>query len=367
VTTQIFLGLAMAAFSRNRIMIEIKYTGLTMQPLPDRDLRHILERGRRDLEALDGARLFVSGGTGFLGRWLLESWALARSEGLVRGELVALTRDPARWSSFPFPPGLSFLGGDQAGFPFPPGPFDAVIHGAVAAGSSASALWNNLLGCRRMLDLARGAGAARFLFLSSGAVYGPTPPERVPETWPGAPDPLDPTQAYGAAKRGGEALGAACQAEGGPGFVSARCFAFVGPGLPLGRNYAIGNFIRDALGGGPIRVQGDGAPLRSYLYGADAAVWFWGLLARGRAGAAYNVGSAEPCSILQLARRVRDLLAPEAEVQVAGRPAPGQLRAAYLPDTARAEQELGLRALVDLDEGILRTAGWCREGGGPWG
>lgn len=336
-----------------------------MRPLPAGDLRHILDTARRDLQAWDGARLFISGGTGFLGRWLLESWALARSEGLLRGELVALTRDPARWAGSPLAAaGVTFTGGDQGRFPFPAGRFDAVVHGAVEPGA---AFWNNLQGCRRMLELARAAGAARFLLVSSGAVYGPHPPEAVPETWAGAPDPMDPGQAYGNAKRAAETLAASAQAEGGLACVSGRGFAFLGPGLPLDRNFAVGNFIRDALAGGPIRIQGDGTPRRSYLYGADSAVWLWALLARGGAGRAYNVGSPQGFSILEVAHRVRDLLAPGAEVQVAGAADPGRERSCYVPATDRAERELGLRRLIGLDEGILRTAAWSRDEERPWG
>ena len=330
-----------------------------MRPLPLADLRHILAQAGPDLAALDGARVFLTGGTGFLGRWLVESWALARREGLLRGELHVLTRTPERFASLPPCPGLTAVGGDQAGFPFPDGAFGAVIHGAFQHGTPSATFWNNLLGCRRALEFGRRAGAARFLLLSSGAVYGPQATDRVAEAWPGAPEALDPTQTYGAVKRASETLGAAFQADGGPEFRSARGFAFLGPGLPLDRNFAAGNFIRDALGGGPIRVQGDGTPLRSYLYAADAAVWHWGILVRGLPGQPYNVGSPQALSILELARRVRDLLAPGAAIEVAAQP-DGRAPSRYVPDTARAERELGLKGWIGLEEGILRTAEWYR-------
>jgi dTDP-glucose 4,6-dehydratase len=141
----------------------------------------------------------------------------------------------------------------------------------------------------------------------------------------------------------------------------------VGPHLPLNIHFAIGNFIRDALAGGPIRIGGDGTPYRSYLYAADLVEWLLVILLNGQAGRPYNVGSEEAVSIRQLAERVAQVTAtvwPERgrpEVLVAKRPAPGAAAHRYVPNCARASGELGLVPVTSLDDAIAQTLGWGFE------
>jgi dTDP-glucose 4,6-dehydratase len=219
------------------------------------------------------------------------------------------------------------------------------------------------VGTRRVLDFAASAGTRRLLFVSSGAVYGAQPPEltHVNEDYRGAPDSLDPRSAYGEGKRVAEWLCALAGQEHNLEIPVARCFAFVGPRLPLDAHFAVGNFIRDALAGAPIHIAGDGTPFRSYLYAADLAVWLWTLLLRGSGARAYNVGSPVGLSIAEVAETVRNALGVSAPVRIASpAPAPVRFPARYVPDVTRAAQELGLRPLIDLAEGVRRTAQWAR-------
>jgi dTDP-glucose 4,6-dehydratase len=213
------------------------------------------------------------------------------------------------------------------------------------------------------LDFSARCGAKCFLLTSTGAVYGPQPSEvtHLAEGYTGGPDVSDPRSVRGESKRMSELLCAIQAQQHGIEVKIARCFAFVGPYLPLEAHFAIGNFIRDAMAGGPIKVNGDGTPFRSYLYAADLAIWLWTILFKGASNRPYNVGSRQGVTIAETAAAVSRALPGKAPVVIAQEPAPGRPAERYVPETARAEQELGLRQWVALDEAIRRTAQWHKN------
>lgn len=144
-------------------------------------------------------------------------------------------------------------------------------------------------------------------------------------------------------------------------FVAARAFGLVGPRLPLDGQFAIGNFLRDAAAGKPVAVNGDGTPVRSWLYAADLSAWCWTILVSGTAGAAYNVGSDEAISIGEAAHRVAALAEPPVPVTVAKPADPLAQPSRFVPDITRARAELGLDAWISLDDGLKRTWDWVRQ------
>ncbi len=339
---------------------------MTVNPL-QADLDGILAQTSGAWEELRGARLFVTGGTGFFGRWLLESFVAANDALDLDASALVLSRDPEAFRrkapDLASHGALRFHAGDVRDFAFPPGEFRYVIHAATDSvarlGAGQAALLETIVGgTRRVLDFAVQARTAKLLFASSGAVYGPQPLEmaRLPETYDGGPDPLDPQSAYGEGKRAAELLCAVSAQEGELEPKIARCFAFVGPHMALDAHFAVGNFIRDGVEGGPIRVHGDGTPLRSYLYAADMAVWLWTILFRGRECVAYNVGSEDARSISEWAGLVADHFSPRREVVVEDQAASGRLnRQRYVPMTTRAREDLGLREVTSPRAAIDKT------------
>lgn len=347
-----------------------------MPSVPARDLDHVLEHASGPFESLRGARILITGGTGFFGRWLVESLVHADERLSLGASVVLLSRDAQGFSRrAPQLAGsrqVTLIEGDVRTFAAPAGGFTHLVHGATDTTGPLNAerpleLLDTIIeGTRHTLDIASRASVRRVLLLSSGAVYGRQPADltHVPESYLGGPDPLDPLQAYAEGKRVAELLGSIAARDDGLEVVTARAFAFVGPHLPLDAHFAVGNFMRDALAGDTIRVGGDGTPYRSYLHAADLAVWLWTLLVRGRSGRAYNVGSEEAVNIRELAAAVARAAATigrHPTVSVARPADPGTPPNRYVPSTRRAREELGLRAHITLDAALTRTFAWLAE------
>jgi dTDP-glucose 4,6-dehydratase len=339
------------------------------RPLPTEDLEEVLTIAHAAFENLRGARIFITGGTGFFGHWLLESLLHANCRLGLNIRATVLTRDASGFRERAYhaanDPAITLIEGDVRSFEFPAEAHTHVVHAATDSTLSAAApayeLPESILdGTRRVLQFAHKTGARRLLYVSSGAVYGRgiTDTTLIPENYRGAPDPLELSSGYDQAKRMAEHLCVAYSHNSSVECAIARCFAFVGPHLPLDAHFAIGNFIRDAIASRPIEILGDGGPLRSYLYMGDLAAWLWTMLVRAPANRAYNVGSDHGVSIRELAEAVATTLRPGLAVNVAREPVPNSTSSTYVPDISRARSELGLDVTVPLEAAIRRTAAW---------
>lgn len=338
-------------------------------PLFEEDLEHILEHTKGLWEQVRGKSIFVTGGTGFFGMWLVESFLHINRRLSLDASICLLTRDMEAYKQkaphLVADPSLSVLQGDVRSFTFPEGEtFEYMIH----AGTTSSApvppveMFSTIVdGTRRVLDFARTCGTKKFLFVSSGAVYGPQPEEmtHISEDYLGGPVITSPSSAYGEGKRAAELL---CAMHSTPEFECkiARCFAFVGPHLPIDAHFAIGNFIRDAIYGRDILVKGDGSSIRSYQYAADLAIFLWAILFSGERNRAYNVGSEKSTSIRALAESVIKSLSSEANVVLERVLELHHNANRYVPSTSRICNELGVTNHCMLNESIQKTASWLK-------
>jgi len=348
------------------------------------DLAHILEHTVGLWESLRGENIFVTGGTGFFGRWLLESFAHANKSLDLKAHLVVLSRDAeafrARAPHLFVDGAIEFVAGDVRAFtvddfraqlPERQPRFGFVIHAATEASAALNAedplrMFDTIVqGTRAVLEFSVATGVRRFLLTSSGAIYGKQPAEltHIPEEFAGAPDCTDISSAYAEGKRAAEFLCVGYGKQHNIEALIARCFAFVGPFLPLDAHFAVGNFIRDARAGGPIRIAGDGTPFRSYLYAADMVIWLWTILLKGAPARAYNVGSSRDLPIIDIAEAVRSAVDEGVKITIAKQAHPDAAASRYVPATTRAERELALAERIPLQEAIRRTAAYIRNSG----
>lgn len=334
------------------------------------DLEHIILNAKDDLISLKNANLFLTGGTGYIGKWLLESFLYANKQFDLNARITLLSRNPDQFiSDFPHlasDPSLSFISGDIRNFNFPEEKFNYVIHAAtdvVAMNSPLETFDVILNGTKRTLDFSVLKGIKHFLFLSSGAIYGKIPDtlDFVSEDFMGRPSTEEPGSAYGIGKLASEWLGTAYAQNGYMSCKYARVFAQVGPYLPLDKQFAAGNFILNAITNDDFIIKGDGTPLRSYMYGADLAIWLWAILIRGDSCLAYNVGSDESISIKDLACKIASIAAIKSpKIKLLNNPIAGKPHDRYVPNISRAKNELSLKITIPSEEAFRRTIDWYR-------
>jgi dTDP-glucose 4,6-dehydratase/UDP-glucuronate decarboxylase len=350
------------------------------------DLAHLHTQLREELPALAGHRLLITGGAGFLGYYLVQTithWN-RRASTADRVDLTVWDNFfrgvPAWLARLEGTPGLR-IGRVNLIEPLPADvePFDWVIH---AAGIASPSIYRkypletidaNINGLRNLLEWGRrqtdaGRPLRGFLFYSSSEIYGDPTPDAIPtpETYRGNVSCTGPRACYDESKRFGETLGTIYARYHGLPVTIARPFNNYGPGLKINDGRVIPDFARCILEGRDIVMHSDGAPTRTFCYGADAVAGYYKVLVRGRPGESYNIGVETPeVSMRELAGRLRDLgrelfgyagrvvIAPSAEAD-------------YLVDNpnrrcpviAKAREELGYAPGIDLDEGLRRSLMW---------
>ena len=321
-------------------------------------------------QRLQGAHLFITGGSGLFGRWFLTALLEANQRLKTNIRATVLSRNPVplqREFKQAIAQGeLLLCPGDVTSFTFPQAQFTHVVHMATTsahetfAGEDSLAKFHMLVqGTERVMQLAALQHVNRVLFTSSGVVYGASSTAPVSEHYQGAPDPCDSINGLAQGKRAAEFICSYYADRYDLGLSIARCFSFAGPGLPLDLHYAFGNFVRDALHASALTVKGDGSPMRSYLYLGDLVHWLLALLTEDDRRQVCNVGSDQAISILSLAERVQAVLAPHKPLVVEGQRAyvsGNAQRNWYVPETTLAASHYGLLPWTPLDEMIRHTA-----------
>lgn len=318
-------------------------------------------------QRLSHARLFITGGTGLFGHWFLDSLTEANKRLNLKISATVLTRHPElAKAKMPYLDcRIQFLQGHVENFTLPTERFDVILHMATTSAeetfqgfSQTQKLQMLCQGTQRVIEFALSCGAKRILFTSSGAVYGNQLCNFIQESALMHIDPFKPESGLALGKSVAEFLLHRASAESSLEVVIARCFTFVGPGIPINLHYAIGNFIKNAVEGKDIVIKGDGTAIRSYMYLGDLIWWLLQLLLDGKSGDTYNVGSDQPISISELANKVALLSNHSPKILIEGQADYSvgvPVRNSYTPSIEKAKFDLGLHISTDLSSAIAHT------------
>jgi len=209
----------------------------------------------------------------------------------------------------------------------------------------------NSQGTHLLLELARCHGAAFFL-ASTSEVYGD--PEQHPqrESYWGNVNPIGPRSVYDEAKRYAEAAVMSYRREFRLSTRIIRIFNTYGPRMDPFDGRVVTNFVRQALADEPLTVYGDGSQTRSLQFIDDLIEGIVRYMSVDDPGP-INLGNPEECSVLEIARLIRQLVASKSEIVFAPLPENDPLR--RRPDISRAGQLLHWQPRVRVRDGLLRT------------
>jgi dTDP-glucose 4,6-dehydratase len=192
---------------------------------------------------------------------------------------------------------------------------------------------------------------ARFLIASTSEVYGDPEVHPQPEEYWGNVNPIGPRGVYDEAKRYAEALVMAYHTQQGVDTAIVRIFNTYGPRMRPNDGRAVSNFLRQALGGNPLTIYGDGSQTRSFCY-VDDLIRGIVLLAESGEHFPVNIGNPDERTLLELAEVVKRVTGSSSEIVFEELPVddPQQRK----PDIARAKQLLGWEPEISLEEGLAR-------------
>jgi UDP-glucose 4-epimerase len=232
---------------------------------------------------------------------------------------------------------------------------DAIVHLAAHAsvpGSIAAPRMDfetNVVGTFNVLEAARTA-QAHVVFASSNATTGGAAPISRPDA------PLGPVAPYGAAKASGEVYGHAFQVAYGLPFTAVRFSNVYGP-FSLHKTSVVAAFVRQAIAGEPITINGDGRQTRDFVHVDDLVGGILGALAAPpKAPRLVQLGSGVETSVLELVEALERAVG-RSLVRVHGPTRPGDV-SRNVSDISGARIELGYEPKVGLAEGVAATVRW---------
>lgn len=348
-----------------------------MNTIVKEDIERIINRLGDDVKKLSGKSILITGASGLIGSYLVETIAYLNSEKLSKPcKLVGMQKNKiekeSRLGYLLDRKDIKFVSHNAANSYSPPSKIDYIVH---SAGASAPATFLadplgtidvNVNGIRWILEYAKKNNVKSILYMSSGEIYGNPTPGNIPtpETYNGNVSTTSPRSPYTSSKRLAETLCYVYFEKFGVPVKIARPFIVYGPGLSVNDRRVMADFIRSGLEGKPIEMLNKGLDTRSYCYIEDATLAFLKLLLSEKNGEVFNVASdLEEVSIHDLAELVHKICGVKEPVKVKIKDekfikdAPNRV----FPDISKLKKTFGFQPEIHIEEGLRRTIEWNRQ------
>jgi nucleoside-diphosphate-sugar epimerase len=317
------------------------------------------------LEKLKNSQILITGGTGFVGTWLTEMLIYLNEKFNFNVTIYLLSRNAFprnNHSEFKY---LHFIKSDVKNVKELPSAINYVLHAAGTpdsrehVSSPIKTIDTFYKGTQNILDLAsRLPNLIKIIHFSSNKIYGSnysTTPMDESNTTIVRNNNQD---IYSESKRISETLCKAYISELHLPIIIVRPFAFIGPFQSLDKPWAINNFIRDAILGGPIRILGNELTTKSYIYGSDLANYILNILVQGKVGEIYNLGSSHPTTLVEIANMIKNIINSEIEIKIRSSKDTYHETIFDVPKMTKIEHHLNIKPAFDIEESLKRTILW---------
>lgn len=339
------------------------------------DIDEIAKSIKKIVNQLEGKTIVITGGSGFLGRYILGTLIFLNKKVLRRPcKIISIDNyitssgskilDKERY--------VKYIKHDVAKPLNIPGKVDFIMH---AAGIASPIYYQKyqletidvaVNGTRNMLELAKRKKVKSFLFFSSSEIYGNPTSDAIPtkEIYNGNVSSIGPRSCYDESKRLGETLCMTYYSVYKTPIKMVRPFNVYGPGLRSSDYRVVPAFILNAIKGKAIPVHANGKQTRTFCYISDAVAGFFKVLLSEKNGEVYNVGNDDnEINMNQLAKTLNGIFDNKLKIRNISYPKdyPQGEPQRRCPDLSKIKKELGYSLNVDLKEGLRRTLAWCRQ------
>jgi len=322
------------------------------------------------IENLKNEIIFITGASGFMGSWLLETVNYLNTNHSYNTKIIASAPNmnsikikyPHLFNSNM----ISTINIDVRN-PFQiPNEVTYVIH---AAGSPDNRIHSSdplrvidtiVKGTKNTLEAASLLpNIKKFLNVSSGLIYGSNNKE-VPasENDYGSINPASIMSSYTEAKRMAETLCFVYKSQFRLPIINIRPFAFIGPYQSLDRPWAINNFINDSINNNPIKILGNEETVRSYMYPSDMTLWILSFLTSSETNEIYNLGSDEAKTLKEIAQEIQYNVSKNSTLIIP--PARISTKSYFVPNITMAISDLKLTQPMNFKDVIKNTINWYK-------